>query len=257
MYFNDMFPDEIDELINGANGPGKGGAVGVLPVGSVEQHGPHLVLGCDGYNALACSRMIAENIGGICFPMLPFSWIGGLRPYPGTVDMRPFVTGDYMEHAALEIFKQGVERIAIINFHGGGREMVYSIAKKLYKKTRKVILTIYPSRLWDSWGAEMPQYSEGGMLAGALEYLGRDDLRGKTLRDTAAAHAEFPDGYERADTPGLAMAFGISEVGHDYTHECMHVMPEKIMDGGDVARGRKTLEIMAKKIAWGISAVSN
>lgn len=243
MYFNDMFPDELDEI---------GGKikVGVLPVGSVEQHGPHLLLGCDGYNALACAKMVAKNAGGICFPMLPFSWIGGLRPFPGTIDMRPFITGDYMEEVALEIFRQGIERLVIINFHGGGREMVYTAARRIYKKTRKIILAVYPSRLWDNWGDELPAYTEGGMLAGALKYMGREDLYNKVVRKTAEAYREYPSGYERNDQPGLRGAFEIGEVGHDYIHECQHVMPT---ESTDCATGLKILEIMAEKIAWGIT----
>ena len=43
----DMLPSEVEEYFK------SGGDAAIIPIGSIEQHGPHLVTGCDGYNALA------------------------------------------------------------------------------------------------------------------------------------------------------------------------------------------------------------
>lgn len=53
----------------------------------------HLLLGCDGYIANAIAGMVAEKTEGVLLPMLPFSWIGGLRPFAGTIDMAPVCHG--------------------------------------------------------------------------------------------------------------------------------------------------------------------
>jgi len=254
MNFNEMFPDELDEVI-GSPGKYGFGATAILPVGSVEQHGPHMILGCDGYITLATARMTAEKLGAVCFPQLPFSWIGGLRPFPGTIDMRAFITGEYMEKAALEIYRQGFERLAILNSHGGGLEMVFSVARSVYKKTRKITLAMYPSWIWRNWRELREFYAtETSTLAGALQYLGRDDLSAKIARTSAEAFDEVGEfEYTREHrAPGLRDdLMERMTVGHDYNHECQHAQPEEKVD---IEKGLKTLDFMAEKIAWGIVA---
>ena len=64
----EMFPNELDAYITreGQDTP----RIAVLPVGSVEQHGVHLLLGCDGYIANAIAGMVAEKTEGVLLPML-------------------------------------------------------------------------------------------------------------------------------------------------------------------------------------------
>lgn len=259
--YDTLFPDELDALIEG---PGKHGfgAVAILPVGSVEQHGPHLLLGCDGYISLALAHMVAEKVDGVLCPMLPFSWIGGLRPFAGTIDMRPFITGDYMEQVALELFRQGFSRLAIVNSHGGGLEMVFSVGRRVYKRTRKPVVTVYPSFVYKNWPELYALWTAGGNafswsaveaseLAGALEYLGNEALSGTVLKNNMAALAEYgdfvytpemkPQGFHRVHQAG--------EVGFDFNHECQHVQPSRCVDP---AIGRRALEFMAEKIAFGV-----
>jgi hypothetical protein len=187
--------------------------------------------------------------------MLPFSWIGGLRPFPGTIDMRAFITGEYMEKVALEIYRQGFERLAILNSHGGGLEMVFSVARSVYKKTRKITLAMYPSRIWSRWQELREFYaSETSSLAGALHYLGYEDLCAKVACTSAEAFKEDSQfKYTREhQVPGLKDGLmDYFTVGHDYNHEFQHAQPEEKVD---IERGIKTLDFMAEKIAWGIVA---
>jgi creatinine amidohydrolase/Fe(II)-dependent formamide hydrolase-like protein len=255
MYFSDMFPDELDDIISKKqHGLRKYAfSTAILPVGSVEQHGPHLLLGCDGYITLALAKMTAEKLGGVYFPMLPFSWIGGLRPFAGTIDMRSFVTGDYMENAALEILRQGFDRLMILNSHGGGREMVYSVARRVYKKTKKPVMTMYPSNFWDEWGEEISAFpaNESDKLSGALYYLGREDLSDKVIKTTNETLEEIKRaGYNRTAMPGFDEAHTIGEVGHDYNHEYMHAHPKEKIDR---EKGLKLIEFMSDKLVWGIN----
>jgi len=282
MYIDRMFPDELDNMICGGgcesaaasnggdnesmdvrNGGGGGapaaGPAAVLPIGSVEQHGPHLLLGCDGFIASALAQMTAKKLGGALFPTVPFSWIGGLRPYAGTIDLRPFTTAEYLMQICLGILRMGFTRLVIVNCHGGGREMVFSVGRRLNKETGKPVVTMYPTNIYDSWPELYDVWRENGNefdwgvveaseLVAALEYLNKNELAQKVIQNIADTVAEFGDGARVPEQPGLRSIYRMGEVGHDYNHECMHVMPTNKIEPKSAV---KALDFMADKLAWG------
>ena len=259
MYIDTMFPDELDNYIS-HNSQTQTGPVAVVPIGSVEQHGPHLLLGTDGFIAGAMAAMTAEKLNAVLFPMIPFSWIGGLRPYAGTIDMRPLITGEYMEQIGLSILRQGFEKLVLVNSHGGGREMVYSVARRLFKKTGKQVITEYPSMFFDSWPELLDIVKahghendwgiyEGSNLVAALRYFNENAIADQVLQNNKEAYAEFGEGVKIPEQPGMNPVMRLGDVGHDYNHECMHVQPKKALDP---ALGAILLDFMADKLAWGV-----
>ena len=247
-----LFPDELDEALTSPT------ATAILPIGSVEQHGPHLLLGCDGYIAHAVAAMAATQMDAVLFPMIPFSWIGGLRPFAGTIDLRPYLTMDYMEQTALTILEMGFSQLILVNAHGGGREAVFAVARSLHKQTGKRIISSYPSNIYDctpeiaeNWRAhgitapnDWAAY-ETSELMGALAYFKREDLAGAVAANNTAALAEFGEIRVDIDPPSFRCASRLGEVGHDYTHECLHVQPRRAVSQD---AGAETLRLMAEKI---------
>ena len=254
MDLNNMFPDELDGYI-----AGNGQKTAILPIGSVEQHGPHLLLGTDGFIAHALAALTAQKLGGVLMPMLPFSWIGGLRPFAGTIDMPPFITGEYMEQVSVGILGQGFDKLVLVNCHGGGREMVYSVARRVFKKTGKPVITEYPSNFYSAWPEIMDIWAQHGIdhdwacfeaskLLGALEYMGEHEAAQRVRKNTADAVAEFGETPHIPPMPGFNSACKLGVIGHDYNHECMHVRPTLKISA---EAGIKSLEFMAEKLAWG------
>ena len=253
MYMDNMFPDELDQYIAGS-----GEKIAVLPIGSVEQHGPHLLLGTDGFITFVLAKLTAEKLGGVLMPMLPFSWIGGLRPYTGTFDMRPFITADYMEQVSIGVLNHGFDKLVLVNCHGGGYEMVYSVARRVFKKTGKPVITEYPSRFFIKWPELETIWAEHGigidwtcfeasMLIASLEYMGDYETAEKVRQNTRDTLPEFGEKPEFPDRPGLRSIFQLGSVGHDYNHECMHATPRAHMSS---EAGIKSLDYMAEKFAW-------
>lgn len=260
MDYTHMFPDEYDAYMEKA--ASTGGPIAVIPIGCVEQHGPHLLLGCDGYIALALAHMTSEKCGGALCPMVPFSWIGGLRLYAGTIDMRSTTTGDYLEQLLLELFSQGFARIILVNCHGGGRELVFSVSRKVYKQVKKPILALFPGememkapemgKLWLGFDMEPTGDNiESAELCGALRYLGQEELCLQVLQNGIDTEAEVK-GCIPKEVPGLQSVFQMSEVGHDYLHEFQHVAPSS---GIVPEAGIKMLDYIAEKMAQAILAV--
>jgi len=255
MNIDTMFPDELEHYITGNDKKIK---AAVVPIGSIEQHGPHLLLGTDGFIAYVLAHMTSQKLGGVLFPMIPLSWIGGLRPYAGTIDMRPFITADYMEQIGLNIFRQGFSHLILVNSHGGGREMVFSVARRLYKKVGKPVITEYPSNFYDKWPEIIDIWKSNGMdydwaafeaaqLIAALEYIDKNDMAEKVKENLKNALSEYGESVQIPDQPGLYSVFKLGEAGHDYNHECMHVQPRVKVTA---KAGMGALDFMAEKLAW-------
>lgn len=251
MKMTDMFPEDLDGYF------ASGGDAAVLPVGSVEQHGPHLPLGCDGYNAELVAKYTAEYAGAVLFPMAPLSWIGGLRVWPGTLNMRPWNTGDYLEEALLSIVRMGFQRILVVNCHGGGYEMVFSTVQSVYHKTGVHVLSMYPSRVysaypeiervWSPDGGEVDWNAvENNELMGALKDSGQTDLLEKVQRNMAKAYGEFGGEGPAGAPASFRRAQALGTVGHDYIEENRHVQP---MASADPDRGIEACKLVACKLA--------
>ncbi len=248
---DEMFPEDLDQYL------GEGKDIAILPIGSVEQHGPHLLLGCDSFITLALADITAKISGGVVFPMIPFSWIGGLRTWPGTVDIRSRNMGDYLEETALSILNMGFKRLLLVNCHGGGREMVFSVASRLFKRTGIPVLAMYPSqverqypeinKVWVEYGIGTDRHPyEACEMMGGLKYLGKLDILKKVERFVQEAVEEFGEPVVIPEPDSFARARKLGEIGHDYLQETLHVKPRKNVSAD---AGLAAIKAMAEKLA--------
>lgn len=94
----------------------------ILPVGAVEQHGPHLPLYVDTILAEEFAERIAETIHGVVAPALsygykskPFS--GGGPLFPGTIDLSGRTLQYIIEDILEEAVRDGFKKILIFSAH--------------------------------------------------------------------------------------------------------------------------------------------
>lgn len=246
----EMFPEDLNHP------EGQGNDIAILPIGSVEQHGPHLLLGCDSFISLALAKYTAIASNGILFPLVPYSWIGGLRVWTGTIDIRPGNMGDYLEEVCLGILQMGFKRLLLVNCHGGGREMVFLVASRVFKKTGVPVLAIYPGRIdvldetkkiWEKHGVRMHgKVCEGSEMLGGLKELGKHELVRKVEQLGREAAKEFEYTSRDFGIQALKEVFEISEVGYDFYHEAQHVFPEATANAD---AGMEVMKMSANKLA--------
>ena len=90
----------------------------VVPLGSVEYHGPHAPLGTDTILAESFTERIDPSLHPLIFPAVPFSACPGkTRHYPGTIPVRPTVFIDYLTDVVEGICRLGIRHIVLLNAH--------------------------------------------------------------------------------------------------------------------------------------------
>ncbi len=108
MYFN-----TADEIM--AQDPD----LAILPVGSIEQHGPHLPVMTDWAIGTEISKRVQALTGGFLIPTLPISTCREQMGKKGSVWMEPTTFYDMMIDIAMSLKTQGFKKILIIQAHGG------------------------------------------------------------------------------------------------------------------------------------------
>lgn len=95
----------------------------VLPVAILEEHGPHLPLGTDGFQVEAVVHEAAAATGSVVLPTLWYGNCVSTKGFPGSIsisfDTLRALTADILE----ELARHGVKSLAIVSGHAGGGHM--------------------------------------------------------------------------------------------------------------------------------------
>ena len=100
---------------------GAAGAVGLVALASLEQHGPHLPLATDSLIAERVARDVAEQLPGLVVvaPVVR----GGLSThhlgFPGTVSVPPDAYMGLVVSALEGLERMGIAKLALFSWHGG------------------------------------------------------------------------------------------------------------------------------------------
>ena len=94
----------------------------ILPVGSVEQHGPHLPLYTDTIISEGFAELLADQIHGIVMPPVNYGYksqptSGGGPLFPGTIDLNGTTLIALVKDILEELIRDGVKKILLINSH--------------------------------------------------------------------------------------------------------------------------------------------
>lgn len=103
--------------------------VAVLPVGSVEQHGPHLPCGTDTYAADLVAAALAERLDALLVPLGPYGVTPIHAGHPGTISLRRTTFEALLHDIAEELITaSAVDRLVLCNWHEGNNASLDAVA---------------------------------------------------------------------------------------------------------------------------------
>jgi creatinine amidohydrolase len=100
----------------------RAGVVVLLPLGTTEQHGPHMALNVDVVLPTAVCERVAKNIGGLVAPTIPYGYksqprSGGGEAFPGTTSLDANTFSLVLRDLIRSLGHDGVRRIVVVNGH--------------------------------------------------------------------------------------------------------------------------------------------
>lgn len=102
----------------------------VVPLGSVEYHGPHSPLGTDTILAEGFAERIDASLHPLIYPTVPFSCCPGkTQHYPGTISVRPTVFIEYLTDVVEGICRLGIRNIVLLNAHDANMGPARTVAE--------------------------------------------------------------------------------------------------------------------------------
>jgi creatinine amidohydrolase len=90
----------------------------ILPVGSIEQHGPHNPLSTDIQNAYAIAKEAAKRTGVLCLPGIPVGFSREHKEFPGTLWVSHQTFELYVKEVILSATYHGAKKVIVVNGHG-------------------------------------------------------------------------------------------------------------------------------------------
>lgn len=122
----------------------------VIPVGSVEQHGPANPLGTDYMLATHVARKACEQVDVICAPPMPIGISQHHNKFAGTLWFSHRLFAKILMQYALSLAHHGFDHIVFINGHGGNTGVLQEVTFRLYADHKIKAATVNWYEMFDN-----------------------------------------------------------------------------------------------------------
>ena len=114
-------------------------AVALLPVGSIEQHGPHLPLDTDAFDADYLTRRVAEACSDpkpLVLPAISYGVSYHHEDFQGTISISDDTLVRLVYEIGISVARNGIQKLVIINGHGGNSPALSHAAQMINRDAR-------------------------------------------------------------------------------------------------------------------------
>lgn len=130
----------------------------IIPIGSTEQHGPHLPLGTDFYEAMESSKMISARTGVIVAPVVLSGYSVYHSGFAGSLSLKPETLEAVLFETAEMLMKYGFRRFMFFNFHGGNSVIEEKVIHRINHTTEAIALRIGIRAGFQDFGKEAAEF---------------------------------------------------------------------------------------------------
>jgi len=124
MYLGDRAWPDLGEYFAGRS-------LALVPLGSTEQHGPHLPESTDHRIAEALAREAADRTGYLCTPTVNVGVSPHHRQFHGTMWVDAPAFRSYVESLTRNLTYHGIDRVVYVNAHGGNVEHLREVGRRV------------------------------------------------------------------------------------------------------------------------------
>ena len=163
----------------------------IVPIGSVEQHGPNGLIGTDHLDAEFVAKGVGDEIGCMVAPTLAYGMSQHHLGFAGSATLRPSTLMLVVRDVVVSLSRHGFERFFFINGHGGNVATVTAAFDEIYAE--------------NSLGADRPPikcrmtFWSGGPRAQKLadEFYGDSNGSHATAAEVSLSHFYHPEPSSR------------------------------------------------------------
>jgi len=174
-------------------------SVALVPLGSTEQHGPHLPLSTDHVIAERLARAAADRAEVLCTPTVTVGVSEHHRQFHGTMWVSPMAFREYVESLTRNLTYHGFDRVVFVNAHGGNSQHLQEVGRRL-RRDRVAFATPW---MWDDAIPELVDelFETNGPHAGPKETSMLLHLDPDSVKPAEFANAR-DNGLEELSTAG-------------------------------------------------------
>jgi creatinine amidohydrolase len=234
--------------------------VAVLPVGAIEQHGPHLPVRVDaaivdGIMQHAVSRM-ADDFPALILPTMSVGKSNEHSAFAGTLTLSAETLGRLWYEVCESVHRAGVRKVVFVNSHGGQPQVMEIVCRELRVKLGMFAVSSQWSRFTDLADLFSATERKHGIHAGEIE--------------TSAML------YLHPDLVDMSLAEDFRSLSQTLETECEMLMPESHAAGfgwqmqdinpkgacgnaarADARRGQAAIDRAADRLIKLVSEVAN
>jgi creatinine amidohydrolase len=147
----------------------------ILPLGAIEQHGPHLAVSTDtdivSMVAMGAEEQLSELV--LLCPTLSFGSSHHHLPFGGTLSLSPALYAQVVVDLVGSLLQNGFKRIVLLNGHGGNitpvkQALAVLNADNVLSRDANIVLATYWELAGPAFAGEAPM--ESPALSHACEY---------------------------------------------------------------------------------------
>jgi creatinine amidohydrolase len=153
----------------------------LIPIGSIEEEGPHLPLGVDTLVAVEVAKKVALQLPVIVLPEVSIGYSEWHKGFPGTLSLNLSTLTQMLREICGDLAEQGLNRIAFINPHVGNETPIMEVAIELRKKSLARVAMFHLWAIANEMAKEMEglvekKFAHGGEMMTSVMLAVRPDL---------------------------------------------------------------------------------